>query len=175
MLSKPQTKSIIKTTSTHSKNSFKELAHPDSEILILGTMPGDASLAANEYYAHPRNRLWKIIATVTKEAIPENYEQKKTLLQRHKIALWDFCKHANRKGSLDAAISNETPNDLIGFLKKHSKVKVIVFNGAKPKTLFDKYFTVVPEIKYLGLPSTSAANARINLENICLIWQSILY
>jgi len=164
----------VPSGSPHRKKSFDPISDENTSILILGTMPGDKSLELNEYYGHSRNRFWKIIATITKNNLPVNYEEKKELLLRTKIGVWDVAHQATRKGSLDSAIEEETPNDLEAFISEYPKLKVIGFNGAKAATLFDKYFTRNKNIKYVALPSTSPANARINFEDICEAWAQIL-
>lgn len=170
-----QPKSVIKsTTSDHSKKSFAPLAAGNIEVLILGTMPGDKSLELGEYYAHPRNRFWKIIAEITNEQVPTTYTDKQKLLKRHKIGLWDVAEAADRKGSLDSDILDATPNDLDGFVRTHDKIKVIGFNGTKSQSLFAKFFRQNPKITYFALPSTSPANTGITFDEICNQWRHIL-
>lgn len=143
-------------------------------MLVLGTMPGDKSLELNEYYGHSRNKFWKIISTITNNNLPVTYSDKKTLLHKTKIGIWDVAHKANRKGSLDNAIQDEEPNDLNRFISKHKNLKVIGFNGTKAEALFDKYFTRQTGLKYISLPSTSPANTGIDFDNICKIWRQIL-
>lgn len=156
------------------KSSFEPISGADTEILILGTMPGDKSLELGEYYGHSRNRFWKIISTITNSDLPLTYENKKELILLSKIGIWDVAHTVNRKGSLDSAIKNELPNDLDGFISKHKKLKVIGFNGTKSEALYDKYFERKSGIKYISLPSTSPANTGINFDGICKIWRQIL-
>jgi hypoxanthine-DNA glycosylase len=75
-------------------------------------MPGDISLKLNQYYAHPRNRFWKILSNVTNTVLPDEYNQKLTFLSKHKIGLWDVVQSANRQGSLDNNIYDTIPNDI---------------------------------------------------------------
>ena len=137
-------------------------------------MPGDKSLELGEYYGHLRNRFWKIVSTITDNDLPETYIEKKALLLKTKIAIWDVAHKVNRKGSLDSAIENVEPNDLDSFIARHKKLKVIGFNGTKSEALFDKYFDRKNNLKYVLLPSTSPANTAINFDNICKIWRQIL-
>jgi hypoxanthine-DNA glycosylase len=172
---KPKTfKQVAKLSLTHTKTSFEPISNPDTTILILGTMPGDKSLELGEYYGHPRNKFWKIISTITKNNLPLNYSDKKTLLLKIKVGIWDVAHKANRKGSLDSAIEDEEPNDLDNFIARHKNLKVIGFNGTKSKALFDKYFDRKSELKYISLPSTSPANTGIDFENICKQWRQVL-
>lgn len=161
-------------TLTDLKTSFDPISNSETCVLILGTMPGDKSLELNEYYAHSRNKFWKIISTITNNDLPLTYADKKTLLIKTEIGIWDVAHKANRKGSLDNAIQEEEPNDLKSFISKHKNLKAIGFNGTKAEYLFDKYFTRQMGIKYISLPSTSPANTGIDFDSICKVWRQIL-
>ena len=165
---------VTKTNSTNIKKSFEPISDSETMILILGTIPGDKSLELQEYYGNARNRFWKIISTITNNEFPLNYTDKKKLLLKTKIGVWDVAHKADRKGSLDSAIKNEEPNDLKDFIAKHKNLKVIGFNGTKSEILFNKYFGREKHIKYILLPSTSQANTKIDFENSCEIWRQIL-
>lgn len=176
---KPLTKKVADKVvstpiTTHSKKSFEPISNTDTTILILGTIPADKSLELGEYYGHSRNRFWKIIATITNNDLPLTYSNKKELLLKSKIGIWDVAHKANRKGSLDSAIEDEELNDLDNFITKHKNLKVIGFNGTKSQALFDKYFDRQSDLKYISLPSTSPANTGIDFENICKQWRQLL-
>jgi len=172
---KPKTlKQTVNTTSTHTKTSFDPISNADTTVLILGTMPGDKSLELGEYYGHSRNRFWKIISAITNNELPLNYSDKKALLLKTRIGIWDIAHKVNRKGSLDSAIEDEEPNDLENFMARHKNLKTIGFNGTKSQSIFDKYFDKKSGIKYISLPSTSPANTSINFDNICKQWRQIL-
>lgn len=156
------------------KNSFPPIADKEIKILILGSLPGEKSLEMQQYYAHPQNRFWKIIAQITNSNLPINYEEKLNLLRKNKIGVWDVVHSAKRIGSLDTNILDEIPNELETFIENHSKLKTIAFNGSKSRKLYDKYFKRNPNIKYLALPSTSPANATYNFERLCQSWIQIL-
>jgi hypoxanthine-DNA glycosylase len=160
--------------STHTKTSFGPISNADTEILILGTMPGDMSLELGEYYGHSRNRFWKIISTITNNNLPLTYADKKALLLKTNIGIWDIAHKAKRKGSLDSAIEDEEPNNLNGFIEKHKNLKTIGFNGSKSEALYDKYFDRKTGIKYISLPSTSPANTGVDFDSICEKWRQIL-
>lgn len=178
--SKPLTKKVVdkapvsKSISTHTKTSFDPISNADTTILILGTIPGDKSLELGEYYGHSRNRFWKIISAITNNDLPLTYTDKKALLFKTKIGIWDVAHKANRKGSLDSSIEDEEPNDLDNFIAKHKNLKVIGFNGTKSQALFDKYFARKSDFKYISLPSTSPANTGIDFGSICKLWRQIL-
>lgn len=176
---KPLTKKVAdkvvsKPITTHTKTSFDPISNVDTTILILGTMPGDKSLELGEYYGHSRNRFWKIISTITNNDLPLTYSDKKELLLKSKIGIWDVAHKANRKGSLDSAIEEEEPNDLDNFIARHKNLKVIGFNGTKSQALFAKYFDRQSDLKYISLPSTSPANTSIDFDNICKQWRQLL-
>ena len=157
-----------------SKTSFPPISDANTEILILGSLPGDQSLKAREYFAHPRNRFWKIIAAITNEALPRTYPEKLELLHRNRIGLWNVLNKASRKGSLDSAISDGIPNDLPAFMAEHKKLKVVAFDGIKPETLYDRHFSRRSDLAYFRLPGCSPANARFDLKTLCERWAEIL-
>lgn len=156
------------------KTSFDPILNSEIKVLILGSIPSDTSIAKNEYYAHPRNKFWKIISALNNTELPENYKNKIHLLLDNKIGIWDVAHKANRKGSLDSNIKNETPNDLDRLIQKSKKLRIIGFNGQKSEAMFDKYFDRKKGINYVLLPSSSPANTGKSFENICRIWQQLL-
>ncbi|WP_366184124.1 DNA-deoxyinosine glycosylase [Flavobacterium ovatum] len=156
------------------KSSFAPISNPDIEILILGSLPGDKSIEVNEYYGHPQNRFWKIIAAISNNELPQNYKDKVALLQKLKIGVWDVAQKALRSGSLDSAIKSEEPNDIETFISNHPKLKIIAFNGKTAEALFNKYFDKKSNIKYVSLPSTSPANARFDFDTLRESWQQLL-
>lgn len=159
-----------------SKNNIKGLApivDQQSEILILGTMPGVESLRKQAYYGNDRNLFWKLMTEVTGKEVPSEYEARKTFLLENKIALWDVCQTCFREGSLDSAISGETPNEIISFLQKYPEIKAIALNGQTAEKLFAKYFSRIPGIEVFSMPSTSAANAGVKWETKVGEWGKI--
>ncbi|MCW2120007.1 DNA-deoxyinosine glycosylase [Flavobacterium sp. 7A] len=163
------------TSLINTKSSFQPISQPNTEILILGSLPGDKSIEVNEYYGHPRNRFWKIIATISNKELPKNYNDKLALLQKLKIGLWDVAQRANRSGSLDSAIKDEEPNDIDSFLIDHPNLKIIAFNGRTSEALFNKYFDKKKNLKYISLPSTSPANARFSFDALCISWRQLSF
>ena len=156
------------------KSSFASIADNETEILILGTLPGEKSLEMQQYYANPRNRFWRIVAEVTGSDLPNTYPEKLEMLRQNKIGVWDVVHTARRIGSLDTNILDEVPNDLEQFISTHPQLKLIAFNGAKAQKLFDKYFRRKEHLKYLPLPGTSPANASFSLERLYERWREIL-
>lgn len=169
----PATEKVIKKGG-NAKTSFSPIANKDTEILILGTMPGEKSLLLKEYYAHPRNKFWKILSSVTKEPLSSTYKEKQAFLLKNKLGIWDVARSVNRKGSLDSAIQNEVPNDIPGFIKTHPNLKVVAFNGGKAESLFDKYFDRLDNLTYVSLPSSSPANTGFTFDSLCERWEKIL-
>ncbi|WP_281299340.1 DNA-deoxyinosine glycosylase [Flavobacterium limnophilum] len=139
--------------------SFPPISHSNAQILILGTMPSEQSLAVNQYYGHPRNAFWKIIFTVFDTPFSNDYEIKKSLLLENNIALWDVLEVCLREGSLDSAIEQEVPNDFNTFLKAHPNIRHIYFNGQKAAAYFKRYIKLEHDCHLTTLPSTSPAHA----------------
>lgn len=154
-------------------HSFPYLSNPEATVLLLGTMPGVQSLAMNQYYGHPQNNFWKLIAATFDNELPAGYDQKKEMLQRNKIAVWDVLQACERQGSLDSAIVKEVPNDFTVFLEEHPNVKLIAFNGQKAASFFKKHVRLSKEYEFITLPSTSPANAGKSFEQKLQEWKAI--
>jgi len=152
------------------KFSFPQIVDEQSKVLILGTMPGERSLAKNEYYANPTNQFWKIISFVTGDNFNTSYEEKKKLLLKNKIAIWDVLMHCEREGSLDTNISDEVPNDFKTFFEKYPAIMAVFFNGGKAADLFPKHNLALPEKVYKTLPSTSSANTTMTFNEKANVW-----
>ena len=151
---------------------FPPVARADARILVLGSLPGQKSLSASEYYAHPQNAFWRIMRELF--GIDGHYDERCTLLGDSKLALWDVLRSSVRRGSLDADIRRESAvaNDFEAFLKSHASIKTIAFNGKKAEQLFR---TMVPKDEYqrvrlLGLPSTSPAYAAMPFADKLTAW-----
>lgn len=153
--------------------SFPSLSNPHAEVLLLGTMPGVQSLAMNQYYGHPRNHFWKLLAAIFGEEPPIDYHSKKEMLLRNNIAVWDVLQACERQGSLDSAIMKEVPNDFGTFLDEHPNIRIICFNGQKAAAFFKKYVRQNKEYSFVTLPSTSPANAGKNFEQKLNEWKII--
>ena len=133
-----------------------------AQTLILGSFPSEASLAARQYYGHPRNHFWRLVGGVIDEPLHEmEYAQRVERLRAHRIGVWDVIAHCEREGSLDSAIRAEVANDLPGLLRRWRQVTRIAFNGGKAAT-YRKRVAIIPEAarcELLVLPSSSPANA----------------
>jgi hypoxanthine-DNA glycosylase len=152
--------------------SFPYFINSNTEILILGTMPGSVSLAKQEYYANPRNHFWKIIYTLFDELpIAEVFEEKVQFLQSNKVGLWDVLENCERKGSLDIRIKNQKENDFEMLFKEFPSITKIIFNGKQSHAFFYKRFGQMEGITYYVMPSTSPANT-MTFENKLKIWST---
>jgi hypoxanthine-DNA glycosylase len=154
--------------------SFKYIAGQNAKILILGSMPGEASLKAREYYAYKHNKFWNIIFEIFDVGrAPLDYKDKLETLKKHNIALWDTLQKCRRKGSLDGDISKETPNNIPRLLGEYLHIQKILFNGQASFKYYAKHFGK-PQIKYVVLPSTSPANAGIDYKTKLARWKAAL-
>ena len=155
------------------KKSFDPISNSSTKVLILGSMPGDKSLALNQYYANPRNLFWKIISKLSNKDLPVSYTDRTKFLLELGLGLWDVAHSAVRKGSLDNSILYESPNEIEKFITEHKNLRVIAFNGKKAEKLHDKHLNRNPKIEYISLPSTSSANTHYTEDTILLNWQKI--
>lgn len=153
-------------------NSFPALVDSNTKILILGTIPGIASLTKQEYYGNPRNHFWRIMYTLF-DTLPvsDSFEEKIQLLQKNKIGLWDVLENCERKGSLDIHIKNHKENDFEMLFKLYPEIHTIVFNGKESHKYFIKKFGQIEGITYYVMPSTSPANT-MSFENKLKIWST---
>jgi len=156
--------------------SFASIATRDARILILGSMPGQASLAAGQYYAHPRNAFWPIMATLLGFDAALDYPARTRALAAAGVAVWDVLHSCRRPGSLDSSIEAESlvVNDLAGFLAGHRAIEHIFFNGSAAEKLFRKHLGADPSIATLRLtrlPSTSPAHAALNFAQKLAAWR----
>jgi hypoxanthine-DNA glycosylase len=149
-------------------SSFPPIEAPSARTLILGTMPGAASLAAREYYAHPRNLFWTICAELLRFARDEPYADRVAHLRAAGVAVWDVLHSCDRRGSLDSDIARTSivANDFERFFTIHRHIERVFFNGTAAATLFRRHVQAVGAaplaINYTRLPSTSPANAGIS-------------
>lgn len=152
--------------------SFPPFVNSKTETLILGTMPGIASLEKQEYYAHKRNHFWKIMYTLLDNLpVSDVFEEKIQLLQTNKIGLWDVLENCERKGSLDIHIKNQKENDFETLFKEFPAINTIIFNGKESHKYFLKKFGQIKGITYYVMPSTSPANT-MSFENKLKIWSA---
>ena len=150
-------------------HTFEPIYDKESKILILGSFPSVKSRENNFYYGHPQNRFWKVMAHVLDVKVPETIDEKKEMLFRHHVAIWDVIESCTILGSSDTSIKDVVVNDFTEILK-NSEVDTIFVNGTKAYELYHKYAEKKTGIKAIKLPSTSPANAAWKLEKLCLAW-----
>ena len=142
-------------------------------------MPGSASLAANQYYAHPRNLFWPFIADILGIPAALPYAERTRRLCAQGFALWDVLGACRRAGSLDTSIEQASIelNDFASFLAKHSRIDRIFFNGTAAERMFRKRaLQTLPahgEMRMFRLPSTSPANASIPYPSKLAAWKAL--
>jgi hypoxanthine-DNA glycosylase len=173
---------ISDAASTARIHGLPPIENPRARILVLGSMPGEASLRARQYYAHPQNAFWRIVGEILgiagdARALP--YDDRLKMLIEADIALWDVLASCHRYGSLDADIATDTlqANDFNAFFADHARIERVLFNGATAESCFRRH--VVPSLQlrtlqYVRLPSTSPANASIPYPRKLAAWREAL-
>lgn len=157
------------------KSGFPPVIDKNTEILILGTLPSDKSIQAQEYYANPKNQFWRIIFTLFNDTEPlYDYDDKIKLLLNNKIGLWDVLTKAKREGSLDSNIAEPELNDFSGLFKEYPKIRVLAFNGRPAFTYYMQMKVGLPEKKLTILSSSSSANTSKTLALKIKEWQVAL-
>lgn len=156
---------------THIKHEFEPVFDENSKVLVLGTLPSVKSRENNFYYGHPQNRFWKLIAALCDEDIvPQTIEEKRKILLKHHIAVWDVISECDIIGSSDSSIKNVVPADLSVILD-NTDIDRIYANGGKAYELYMKYQYGKIGREIIKLPSTSPANAAYSLERLLECWQ----
>lgn len=139
------------------KAGLPPVAAADARLLILGSLPGDASLAAARYYGHPRNGFWRLVgAVIGEDLVSLDYEARLEALKRRRIALWDVIGAAHRVGSLDTAIKQHEANDLAGLIATLPDLRAVAFNGGTAAKLGRKTLGETG-LRLIDLPSSSPA------------------
>ncbi len=156
--------------------SFAPVIDDETEVMVIGTMPGEASLKAQEYYAYKHNLFWKIVAELLGGgAAFEDYESKLSCLRQAHIGLWDNLQYCERKGSLDSHIKNAQPNDFEALLRRFPKVRRLVFNGQQSYKFFKKFHPqLMAQFECVAAPSTSPANASVSAGDKLAAWRKAL-
>lgn len=160
--------------------SFPPLAAPHCRVLVLGTMPGRESLRQRQYYAHPRNAFWPIMAAFAGFAVDAPYAERAAAIVAAGIAVWDVLRSCDRPGSLDSAIDPATlrPNDFRRFFREHPRVATVCCNGATAERLFRRHVLAGNEglqrLHCVRLPGTSPAHATLGLPAKQRAWHAAL-
>lgn len=165
-------------------SGFPPIVAPNSEVLILGSMPSVTSLDSAEYYAHPRNSFWWIMAEIFHFDINLNYDQRCKLLLKNKVAVWDVLYDCKRQGSLDSAIvpASEVVNDFQSLFKNYKSLSAVIFNGAAAERIFRRHIAKLNANQVIDLqiekwhrcPSTSPAHASLTKQAKLQAWSLAL-
>ncbi|OYD55730.1 DNA-deoxyinosine glycosylase [Thauera propionica] len=158
--------------------SFAPVARADARVLVLGSMPGAASLAAAEYYAHPRNAFWPIMGALFGAGPALPYAERLQRLNAAGIALWDVIAACERDGSLDSAIAPDSvePNDFARLFRDCPHIAHVFFNGTAAETAFRRHVRgriALPTLRFTRLPSTSPAHAARGFDAKLAAWQVV--
>ncbi len=155
------------------KESFPPIFESDARVLILGSMPGEISLARREYYAHPRNQFWRLMEVVFGIPAQAAYSDRVLGLKKNGVALWDVLESCERVGSLDSAIRNAVPNDFEGLLASLPDLGIIAFNGKRASQWFERWVKVeMRGVQKICLPSSSPA-ATLGFEKKVAAWKRL--
>ena len=156
----------------HIQRQYGPVYDENSKILILGSFPSVKSREANFYYGHPQNRFWPLLARILETEAPQSIEEKKKLLLKNDIALWDTLDSCDIIGSSDSSIKNAVPVDIMRILNA-AGIRKIFCNGGASYALFVRYLTPVCSITPEKLPSTSPANAAWTMDRLYNEWVRI--
>jgi double-stranded uracil-DNA glycosylase len=155
------------------KSSFPPVVAPDTRVLVLGSLPGERSLAVQRYYAHPQNRFWHLIGKVIGvELAPLDYEARLAELLEAKVGLWDTVASAHRMGSLDASIRAAEHNPLAELAASLPELRAVGFNGQTSARIGMPQLAGT-SLTLVALPSSSPANASIPLADKEKLWSRL--
>ena len=155
------------------KSSFRPVVAPDTRVLVLGSLPGERSLAAGRYYAHPQNRFWHLLGRVIGVELARlDYEDRLMALLAAKVGLWDTVASAHRVGSLDAAIREAEHNPLADLARSLPELRAVGFNGQASARIGMPQLAGT-DLALITLPSSSPANASIPLAEKEKLWSRL--
>lgn len=151
--------------------SLPPIVGKNPKMLILGSMPGPESLRRQQYYAHPQNAFWAFMFLLLGAEPSSDYAERRALIERSPVALWDVLATCEREGALDSGIRAAVPNDIAGLLLKHPGIGMVALNGGRAALEFKKLNIAVSSVR---LPSTSPAYAAMNRERKYELWRDAL-
>lgn len=159
--------------------SFEPVIGSKPRVIILGSMPGVASLEAVQYYAHPRNAFWPIMERLFGIEASADYPARIRQITKYPVILWDTLQSCHRPGSLDSNIdlASAKANDFPGLLQQHTQIRAICFNGAASEKYFRKLVLNQIDaegIELLRMPSTSPANAGTSFDEKLAAWRQMI-
>ena len=152
---------------------FPPLYDENSRVLILGSFPSVKSREQNFFYGHPQNRFWRVIAELFGEEVPVGTEDKKSLILRNHLALWDSIHSCVITGSSDSSVRDVVPNDISAIISG-SRIDRVFCNGALSHKMYMKYIYPSTRLEAVKLPSTSPANAAFSVDRLVEKWKVIL-
>ena len=155
------------------KIGLPPIARPDARLFILGSLPGDASLSARRYYAHPTNQFWRLLGHAIGDDLQSlPYDERLHRLAERRIGLWDVIASASRRGSLDQAIRSAAHTQLDQLRRDFLELRALAFNGSTAAAAGRKLLGAADGLSLVELPSSSAANTRPFAEK-AMAWASI--
>jgi double-stranded uracil-DNA glycosylase len=153
------------------KAGFPPVTGPNTRLLVLGSLPGDASLEAGQYYAHPRNAFWRLMGTVVeRDLVDLPYPARLNVLRASGVGLWDVIARAERRGSLDQAIRNAEDADLRRLIASLPALRAVAFNGATAANIGRRTLAGVEGLTLVDLPSSSPAHASRSFADKAEAW-----
>jgi hypoxanthine-DNA glycosylase len=156
------------------KSGIAPIIWPDARLLILGSLPGDASLAAARYYGHPRNLFWRLIGGVLgRDLAAMDYDNRLAVLAEARIGLWDVVASAQRRGSLDTAMRGVEANPLAACTDGLPHLRAVAFNGASAAKIGRRALVGRPQLARIDLPSSSPAHAAMSFSDKALRWGAL--
>lgn len=154
------------------KSGFSPIVDAGARVLILGSLPGEASLAVQQYYGNPRNAFWRLMEGVLDTPlVPLAYDDRLAALRSRGVGLWDVIAEAERPGSLDAAIRDPAANDLLTLVATLPNLRAVAFNGGAAARLGGKLLG--ERLPILALPSSSPAHAARTFEQKAAAWSGL--
>lgn len=154
------------------KAGFPPVVDANTRVLILGSLPGEASLIARQYYGNPRNAFWRLVeGVIDTPLVPLAYEDRLAALLAHGVGLWDVIHEARREGSLDAAIRDPASNDLAALTETLPALRCVAFNGATAARLGARL--IGDRVPTVALPSSSPAHAARSLAEKAQAWSAL--
>ncbi len=155
--------------------SFAPVVNAHTRILVIGSMPGEASLRARQYYAYARNQFWQLMFDLLEHGRPpHDYQDKLHTLLSHGIGLWDALARCERTGSLDGNIKQPVPNDFPALFARYPQIRTLLFNGQAAAAHFKRAFGFPADKTCRILPSTSPAHAARSYAEKRRIWGQAL-
>jgi len=168
------------TSSPPPSRGMRAFADARTRVLVIGTLPGQASLAARQYYAQPQNAFWRVIEDLCGVPRTLPYTQRVAALLERGIGMWDVCASAHRPGSLDSSIARESivANDFARLYRRCPGIELVCFNGATAAALYRRLVlptleAAAAQLRYLVLPSTSPAHASMRYAEKLERWRAV--